>query len=57
MKLMIDITPTWSGLLPALLDLLQSKKPDVRQQAYDELVRMAKAADLFNKSVKEASSK
>lgn len=49
----IDITPTWSGLLPALLDLLNSKKTDVRQQAYDELVRMAKAADLWNQHAKE----
>jgi len=39
----IDITPTWSEILPALLALLTM--PQTREDAISELSRMAKLAD------------
>lgn len=39
----VDVTPTWSGILPALLALLEM--PQTRQTAMDELTRMAHLAD------------
>jgi hypothetical protein len=39
----IDITPTWREILPALLSLLEN--PVTRQNALDELTRMAHLAD------------
>lgn len=41
----IDITPTWSEILPALLLLLKSKNAEARLTAEVELERMAKLAD------------
>lgn len=41
----VDLTPTWEGLLPALLDLWSKDY----QLAKDELLRMAIAADRWNK--------
>lgn len=49
----IDMTPTWEGLLPVLLLLLQGETLDSRKVATDELTRMAKLADLYVASVKE----
>ena len=42
----IDLTPTWRGVLPALLALVEN--PITRQDGLDELVRMANAADKYN---------
>lgn len=39
----IDLTPTWQGILPALISLLEN--PQTRQVALDELSRMARLAD------------
>jgi len=39
----VDITPTWSEILPALLALLTM--PQTREDALSELSRMAKLAD------------
>ena len=39
----IDIPPTWSEILPALLALLTM--PQTREDALSELSRMAKLAD------------
>ena len=41
----VDVTPTWQGILPALLALLQSDNPKSRQLAESELRRMAGLAD------------
>lgn len=41
----IDITPMWSGILPILLTLLQSRERESRELAMEELTRMAKLAD------------
>jgi len=41
----VDLTPTWQGILPALLNLLQSDHPVTRRVAESELRRMAGLAD------------
>ena len=41
----IDVTPTWQGILPALLALLQSDNLKSREIAESELRRMAGLAD------------
>ena len=41
----IDLTPTWQGILPALLDLIKSDNPEVRELAEGEMYKMARSAD------------
>lgn len=41
----VDVTPTWSGILPALLTLLHSENAEARFVAQKELERMARLAD------------
>jgi hypothetical protein len=41
----IDLTPTWRGVLPALLALLEN--PTTKRDALRELSRMAGAADSY----------
>jgi hypothetical protein len=45
------LEPTWVGTLPLIVQLLQSREPQAVKTAMDELVRMAEAADLYNKLV------
>lgn len=47
----IDVTPTWSGILPALLFALDAGTPEGRKIAREELARMARAADAYNNTV------
>lgn len=45
---MIDMTPTWKGLLPALVHLAEhGTTSESRHVAMDELTRMANLADLY----------
>lgn len=50
----INLTPTWSGLLPALLALIEQgpkgsdEQHEAAKAARQELVNMAKAADRYN---------
>ena len=48
----VDLTPTWQGILPALLNLLQSDNPKSRQLAESELRRMAGLADGYIESLR-----
>ena len=41
----VDLTPTWQGILPALLDLVRSDNYKTREIAERELRRMAGLAD------------
>lgn len=41
----IDMTPTWSGLLPGLIAMLQNGTHASIQIASEELQKMAKLAD------------
>jgi hypothetical protein len=47
----IDITPTWQGLLPALLAVIEHGNAQGRAMARVELSRMAEAADLYNEGL------
>lgn len=50
----IDITPTWEGLLPALIEMAANAKiPETRKFAFNELLKLARLAD----SVKSANDK
>jgi len=44
----IDVTPTWSAILPVLLFGLEAGTPEGRRLARVELARMAQAADAYN---------
>lgn len=46
-KMVIDMTPTWSGILPALLASVEDGTPEGRKIAIDELERMARIADKY----------
>lgn len=48
----IDITPSWEGVLPTLLILLADAGKEGKKVAHEELLKMARAADLYNKGVK-----
>lgn len=52
----IDLTPTWSAILPAFLAVLENGTEKGKEAAREELKRMAQAADQFNELVKERSS-
>jgi hypothetical protein len=42
----IDVTPTWSGMLPVLLYLVENATTaEAKNTAYTELSRMAEMAD------------
>lgn len=44
----VDMTPTWTGILPALFALLEAPNKEARDTARSEFARMARAADLYN---------
>lgn len=46
--IMVDVTPTWQGILPLLIELLQNGNDAGQRTAREELAKMAKAADLYN---------
>jgi hypothetical protein len=50
--IVIDCIPTWEGILPYLLAVLEDGTTEGKKLAKEELKRMAKAADSFNKSTK-----
>lgn len=43
----VDLTPTWSGILPALLAVLEDGNAEGKKIAKDELKKMAKVADMY----------
>ena len=51
----IDVTPTWKGILPALLFILadDSSTKKNKDMAADELRKMAHAADRYNEGVSQ----
>jgi hypothetical protein len=54
-KNVIDITPTWEGILPVLLMVLRNPKASSQsiETAKQELTRMAQLADLYVAQAKE----
>ena len=54
----IDVTPTWSGLVPVLSLVLQrSDSEQARREVTEELMKMAKAADQWNAHCKAQGDK
>jgi hypothetical protein len=53
----IDITPTWSGVLPLLLAALEDGGFEARNAAMAELCRMAALADEYNAQAKQSAPK
>jgi len=51
----IDITPTWSGILPAIIQILQNGNAHNIQIATEELTKMAKLADKQISQIKNKS--
>jgi hypothetical protein len=53
----IDMTPTWEGALTILRAIIEAKTPaKTKQDAWDELHRMAQLADLYIKSFGAAAA-
>jgi hypothetical protein len=52
----IDMTPTWEGLLPSLIAMLQDGSPVAQQTAREELTKLARFADQQNAKIKAARS-
>ena len=48
----IDATPTWAAILPLLRAAIENGTPEGRRIAWEELARMAQAADNWNASAK-----
>jgi hypothetical protein len=48
----IDMTPTWSEILPTLLLLLREGKAEGKTTAQEELAKMARVADAYVKEHK-----
>jgi hypothetical protein len=52
----IDVTPTWLGILPGLIAIIESEPtPTVRNIAMIEFRRMARLADQYVESQKEGT--
>lgn len=51
----IDMTPTWAGILPGLLAILESGTGEGRKIAREELTRLASIADSFIAEQKSAA--
>lgn len=52
----IDLTPTWEQIVPALILLIESGGNGGKKTAKEELLRMARLADSFTKLNKEGCS-
>ena len=52
----IDLTPTWSALLPAFIAVLEQGTPNGKQMVIEELRRMASAADRLNEIAKSTTN-
>ena len=51
------VTPTWEGLLPAMLAVLEGGSPEARSTIIDELRRMARIADsAVERSIRETKA-
>lgn len=50
----IDVTPTWSALVPIMVEVLKNPKANntAKQEVTQELLRLAKIVDNQNKSKK-----
>ena len=53
----VDLTPTWSGILPALIAILRNGETvEAQKTAEDELAKMARLADAFVEARRNAEA-
>ncbi len=45
----IDMTPTWTGIMPAILAVLEDGTPKGKMLAREELMELARKVDALNK--------
>ena len=50
----MNTPPLWSGILPALIAVLQTGTAEGQRMAIAELYRMAEAADAYNETVRKS---
>ena len=50
----IDVTPTWGGLIPVMVEILKSPKANnvAKQEVTQELLRLAKIVDDQNEKAR-----
>jgi hypothetical protein len=53
----IDLTPTWFGILPTLIAVIENGKPEGRKEAIVQLQKLAAYADDCNSRRKELASR
>jgi hypothetical protein len=51
----IDLTPTWAGVMPILLEAYEHGEPEGRKIAREELMRLAQSMDEVNARSKETA--
>ena len=49
----IDLTPTWEGLMPAMIAILEGAPEAAKVPIREELTRLARAMDKHNAKAKE----
>lgn len=49
----LDITPTWVGILPAIVAVIQNGTPQGRAAAISELQRLAATVDAMNERARK----
>lgn len=52
----IDVTPTWEGILPLILEILRNGTDEAQDNAREELQRMARVADQYIALKKDSQS-
>lgn len=52
----IDMAPTWEGLIPMFIAAIENGTPTARSTAIDELYRLAQFADKKNADAKAIAS-
>ena len=50
----IDVTPTWTQIMPGMIRVLQAGDPEGIRNITEELMRLAKAVDDANKESADA---
>lgn len=53
MEKFIDLTPTWTAVMPVLLDIIENGNDEAKKIAREELLDLAKKVDDVNTKAKE----
>jgi hypothetical protein len=49
----VDCTPTWKGIMPAIIAVLEDGTPEGKRLAKEELMDLAAKVDAANKGVRK----